>query len=81
MDRIPASFIIALLGCSVLAGCAAYGRALDQEYTDSLFATDEQREAVDRAACERLGAKPGTDIFIQCMLSQQQRRTIRNAGH
>ena len=36
--------------------------------------------ALDDKKCQGLGAKPGTDIYIQCRLVQQQRRDAQDAA-
>jgi hypothetical protein len=37
-------------------------------------------EARDKAACQRLGAQPGTDIYVQCMIGRQQIRATNAAA-
>ena len=59
-------FIVALAGC--LAGCV------------SAEENAQRAAAADMAACTVLGAQPGTDIFIQCMLMQRQIRAQEEAN-
>lgn len=66
--------------CSMLAGCQAYVEGYQDEYSE-LFKTRAQREADDKAYCQRMGAQPETDIFIQCMLGRAQVRAIRSVGN
>ena len=59
-------FILVLAGS--LAGCvSAEERA-------------QRNAAADAAACTALGAQPGTDIYIQCMLMQRQFRAQEEAN-
>jgi hypothetical protein len=44
-----------------------------------LFMSKEQIAAKDDAICRGYGAKPGTDVYIQCRVAQDQRRdAVRN---
>jgi hypothetical protein len=72
-------YFVILAACGLLCGCEAYGERLQDRY-DSLFKTKAQIEAEDTAACQRLGAMPGTDIYVQCMIGRAQIRATNNAA-
>jgi hypothetical protein len=65
--------------CILLSGCAAYADHLQERFSDR-FGTQEQRDAADSAACQRYGATPGTDVYVNCMVSLAQNRAIRNSA-
>jgi hypothetical protein len=41
--------------------------------------TTEQRAAEDDATCRSYGAKPGTPIYVECRMRQQELREARRA--
>jgi hypothetical protein len=72
--------LVTLAFAAALTGCTAPGERVQNRNTDSTFATDAERDAVDQAACERLGAKHGTDSFVQCLIQQKNARSARDAA-
>jgi hypothetical protein len=72
--------LVILAACGLLCGCEAQSERLQDRY-DSLFKTKAQLEAEDTAACQRLGAMPGTDIYVQCMIGRAQIRATNNASN
>ena len=72
-------YLVILAACGLLCGCQAYGERLQDRY-DSLFKTKAQIEAEDTAACQRLGAMPGTDVYVQCMIGRAQIRATNRAA-
>lgn len=45
-----------------------------------MFMSKEQLAAKDDAICQGYGAKPGSDVYIQCRVTQDQRRdAVRNS--
>lgn len=71
--------VLLLTMCAGLLGCQAYVEGIQDEYS-GLFKTRAEREADDMTYCQRLGAQPGTDIFIQCMLGRAQIRATNQAA-
>jgi hypothetical protein len=63
---------VLILGAA-LAGCASNEMA----ERDMIVAEIEAR---DNAACVRLGAMPGTDIYIMCRLELRNERAIQDAA-
>lgn len=70
--------LLLLTLCAVLAGCAAVNERV-QDRLD-FFKTRAERDADDRAYCQGLGAQPGTDIFVQCMVGRAQIRATNAAA-
>jgi hypothetical protein len=61
-----------------LAGC--FETAARPPGIGETFASKEELSAKDDAICRGYGAQPGTDVYIQCRVSQDQRRdAARNA--
>jgi hypothetical protein len=58
--------LLALVVVLPLAGCQT-----DQE---RMAEYKERKDALDDQTCRNYGAKPGTDIYIQCRMSEAQRR-------
>ena len=77
MDRIRATLVITFAG--LLAGCS-YAERIKDSYDYTFFESQEQREAENRAICERYGAVPGTDVFVQCMLRVSEQRSLQAAA-
>ena len=75
-------YLVVLAACGLLCGCYAAEDLRDQ--TSDLFRTNAEirarNEAADKAACQRLGAMPGTDIYVQCMIGRAQVRATNNAA-
>ena len=69
-------YLVILAACGLLCGCQAYVEDLQDQYS-GLFKTKAQLEAEDTTACQRLGAQPGTDIYVQCMIGRAQIRATR----
>ena len=45
-----------------------------------VFMSKEQLAAKDDVICRGYGAQPGSDVYVQCRVSQDQRRdAVRNA--
>lgn len=64
--------------CLALAACDAVKERIDSRL--DILRTNEQREAIDSAKCQGLGAQPGTDIFVQCMVGLAQIRATNSAA-
>lgn len=71
--------LVILTACGFLCGCEAYVERVKDNYS-GLFKTKAQLEAEDTAACQRLGAQPGTDIYVQCMIGRAQIRATNRAA-
>jgi hypothetical protein len=61
-----------------LAGCLG-GPEMKEQWArtpgmDEWNMTKEQKDAKDDAICKGYGAQPGTPIYIQCRVTQDQRR-------
>lgn len=54
-----------------LAGCAS---SANQPGRGEMFASRAEVDAKDDAICRGYGAKPGDPVYIQCRVSQDQRR-------
>jgi hypothetical protein len=52
-------FLGAAMLCIALGGC---------------FQTPQEMAAKDDETCRNYGAKPGTDVYVQCRIAQDQRR-------
>src|SRR5207344_237235 len=64
--------LLLLIACATLAGCQAVNERVQGSL--DIFKTRAQLEAEDTAACQHLGAQPGTDIYVQCMIGRAQIR-------
>jgi hypothetical protein len=53
-----------------LAGCAGN----NQPGRGEIFSSKSEIEAKDDATCRGYGAKPGEPVYIQCRVSQDERR-------
>ena len=75
-------YLVILAACGLLCGC--YAAEDLQKQTTDLFKTNAQiraeNEAADSAACKRLGAMPGTDVYVQCMIGRAQVRATNRAA-
>ena len=68
----------ALLIALPLAGC--FEATSRPPGLGEVFMSKEQLAAKDDAICQGYGAKPGSDVYIQCRVTQDQRRdAVRNA--
>jgi hypothetical protein len=45
-----------------------------------MFSSQAEIEAKDDAICRQYGAKPGEPVYIQCRVSQDQRRDAYRRG-
>jgi hypothetical protein len=77
--------ILVVVGLSLtLAGCLPPEESLgNRMFGPSKAELDAQRakvDAKDDETCRSYGAKPGTDIYIQCRMAQVQHRDAANAG-
>lgn len=61
-------------GVLTIAALALGGCANNQPGRGELFASRGEVEAKDDAICRGYGAKPGEPVYIQCRVSQDQRR-------
>lgn len=59
-----------------LLGCMTDGPIIP----DPFGPTKAQLDAKDDEVCKGYGAKPGTDIYVQCRMSQSQQRTMANSA-
>jgi hypothetical protein len=59
-----------------LAGCQTDGLLIPDPFARS----KAELAAKDDETCRSYGAKPGTDIYIQCRMTQQQRRDAADGG-
>src|SRR6266849_516363 len=75
-------YLLMLAACGLLSGC--YAAEDLQNQTSDLFRTNAEirarNEAADSAACQRLGAMPGTDVYVQCMIGRAQVRATNNVA-
>lgn len=60
----------------VLSGCAGGS----QPGRGEMFSSQAEIEAKDDAICRQYGAKPGEPVYIQCRVSQDQRRDAYRRG-
>jgi hypothetical protein len=66
-----------------LAGCQTDGPLIPDLFAPSkeqLAAKKAELAAKDDETCRSYGAKPGTDIYIQCRMTQQQSRDAADAA-
>ena len=73
----------ALLLVWPLAGCQTDGPLIPNPFAPSkeeLAAKKAELDAKDDETCRGFGAKPGTDIYIQCRMSEAQRRTTAESA-
>lgn len=83
-----AAGIVALLFVLPLTGCKAQddlppGYWFPTPFTPTkqeLAAAKAEWAAKDDETCKSYGAKPGTDIYIQCRMTQQQTRDAADNG-
>jgi hypothetical protein len=59
----------------VLSGCAG-----SQPGRGEMFSSQAEIEAKDDAICRQYGAKPGEPVYIQCRVSQDERRDAYRRG-
>jgi hypothetical protein len=79
--------LLLAIACAALCGCGGADSARNSERGCGLLTSTETcnaraaaREAVDDATCQGYGAKPGTDIYVQCRVALTQARATRAAG-
>ena len=65
-------FILALVLVLPLCGCLTA--------QEEMAEAKSRNDALDDQACRGYGAKPGTDIYIQCRMSEAQRRTTAESA-
>jgi hypothetical protein len=67
--------LLALSLALPLAACMEYTTQQEAAYRQRIAASDD-------AICRSYGAKPGTDIYVQCRMAQaQQRATAEQAAY
>jgi hypothetical protein len=71
-------YLFIMAACAFLCGCEAVKERVQGSL--DIFKTKAQLEAEDTAACQRLGAQPGTDIYVQCMIGRAQIRATNRAA-
>lgn len=65
--------------CAALAAvCLSLSACTTTPGKGELFMSKQERDKKDNAICQSYGAKPGTELFIQCRMKQDE---IRAASH
>jgi hypothetical protein len=75
--------VLALLLALPLAACQTDGPLIPDPFAPSkeqLAAKKAELAAKDDQTCQSYGAKPGTDIYVQCRMQQQQIRESDSGG-
>lgn len=67
--------IIAIALTASLMGCAARVRG-----TSEAFLSEAEIEAKDDADCRRLGAAPGTQVYVDCRLRLRSTRSSEDSA-
>jgi hypothetical protein len=61
--------------CAALAAmCLSLSACNTAPGTGELFMSKQDRNQKDNAICQGYGAKPGTELFIQCRMKQDEIR-------
>jgi hypothetical protein len=66
-----------------LVGCQTDGPIIPNPFyvsKEEIAAKQAEQAAKDDETCRKYGAKPGTDIYIQCRMSEAQRRTTAESA-
>jgi hypothetical protein len=75
--------VSALLLALFLAGCQTDGPLIPSPFAPSkqeIAAKKAELAAKDDETCRSYGAKPGSDVYVQCRMTQQQLREGDSGG-